>query len=143
MIPRLFIVDTNVVVAGLITTQPGSPTAQLLDAMLDGRLIYLLSADLLREYRAVVLHPKLSRAHGLNETEVDVFLTEITANALWRDPPVDDLHQAPDPRDGHLWALLACEPSAMLITGDRLLQENPRPGGSEISPARWASDFRA
>ena len=141
--PHMFIVNTNVLVAGLITTQADSPTAQLLDAMLDGRLIYLLSADLLREYRAVVLRPKLARIHGLNETEIDALLTDITANALWRDPPTDDLHQSPDPHDGHLWALLACEPSAVLVTGDRLLQENPRPGGLVISPARWASDFRA
>jgi predicted nucleic acid-binding protein len=110
--------------------------------MLDGRLIYLLSPDLLREYRAVVLRPKLARMHGLNETEIDALLTDITANALWRDPPADALHQAPDPQDGHLWALLAYEPSVLLITGDRLLQENPRPGGSVISPAQWASDFR-
>lgn len=143
MTPLMFIVDTNVLVAGLITTQAGSPTAQLLDAMLDGRLIYLLSPDLLREYRAVVLRPKLARMHGLKETEIDALLTEITANALWRDPPLDDLHQAPDPRDGHLWALLACEPSAVLVTGDRLLQENPRPGSSVISPGRWAGGFLA
>jgi putative PIN family toxin of toxin-antitoxin system len=141
--PRMFIVDTNVVVAGLITAQADSPTVQLLDAMLDGRLIYLLSADLLREYRTVMLRPKLARMHGLNETEIDALLTDITANALWRDPPADDLHQAPDPRDSHLWALLACDPSAVLVTGDLLLQENPRPGVSVISPAQWASDFRA
>lgn len=142
--PRMFIVDTNVVIAGLITSQVASPTAQLVDAMLDGRLIYLLSPDLLREYRAVVLRPKLARMHGLNETEIDTLLTDITANALWRDSPADDLHQAPDPQDRHLWALLACEPSAVLITGDRLLQENPRPGpgSSVISPARWAGGFR-
>ena len=40
--PRMVIVDTNVVVAGLLTSQIDSPTAQLLDAMLDGRLIFLL-----------------------------------------------------------------------------------------------------
>lgn len=141
--PRMFIVDTNVVVAGLITTQAGSPTAQLLDAMLVGRLIYLLSPDLLHEYRAVVLRPKLARTHGLAESEIDALLIDITANALWRDPPADALHQSPDPQDGHLWALLACEPSAVLVTGDRLLQKNTRLGSSVISPARWASDFRA
>ena len=141
--PRMFIVDTNVVVAGLITIQAGSPTPQILDAMLDGQLIYLLSPDLLREYRAVVLRPKLTHIHGLSETAIDALLTDITANALWRDPPADPLHQAPDPQDRHLWALLACEPSAVLVTGDRLLQENPRPGSSVISPARWAGGFLA
>ncbi len=43
MTPRLSIIDTNVLVAGLITSQPSSPTVQVLDAMLDGRLLYLLS----------------------------------------------------------------------------------------------------
>lgn len=60
---RLFIVDTNVLVAGLITSQPSSPTAQVLDAMLDGRLFYLLSPALLREYRQVLLRPQLMRLH--------------------------------------------------------------------------------
>jgi putative PIN family toxin of toxin-antitoxin system len=139
----MFIIDTNVVVAGLITTQVGRPTAQLLDVMLDGRLIYLLSPNLLREYRTVLLRPKLARMHGLHETEIDALLTDLTVNALWRDPPADVLHDAPDPQDGHLWALLACESSVVLVTGDRLLQKNPRPGSSVITPARWASDFRA
>jgi hypothetical protein len=44
---RVFIVDTNVVAAGLITKSSDSPTARILDAMLTGSLIYLLSADLL------------------------------------------------------------------------------------------------
>ncbi len=39
---RVFIVDTNVVAAGLITHRPDSPTARILDAMLTGGLIYLL-----------------------------------------------------------------------------------------------------
>ena len=69
--------------------------------LLDGRLIFLLSPDLLREYRVVMLRPKLARMHGLDETEVDALLTDITANALWRDPPADAMHQAPDPQDGH------------------------------------------
>ena len=33
--PRLVIVDTNVVVAGLLTSQKSSPTARLMDSMLD------------------------------------------------------------------------------------------------------------
>jgi hypothetical protein len=53
MTPRLSIIDTNVLVAGLITSQPSSSTVQVLDAMLDGRLLYLLSPALLGEYRHV------------------------------------------------------------------------------------------
>lgn len=135
--PSVFIVDTNVVVSALITSHANSSTATLLDAMLDGRLIYLLSPDLLGEYRAVLLRPRLGRAHGLTESEIDTLLTELTANCIWRDPPADAAHQAPDMQDAHLWALLACEPAAVLVTGDRLLLDNPRPLSSIISPVTW------
>jgi len=138
---RIFIIDTNVLVAGLITSDSNSPTCGVLDAMLGGSLLYLLSEELLREYRNVLLRPKISRLHGLNESEVDQLLTEITANAIWRDPPPDTNHNSPDPQDTHLWALLASEPTAILITGDQMLIEKPRPRSSVISPATWVKHF--
>lgn len=142
MTTRTFIVDTNVLVAGLITAEPNSPTARVLDAMLNGSLFYLLSAELLREYRNVLLRPRLFRLHGLNELEIEQLLTEITANAIWREPPPDTDQPSPDPQDAHLWSLLASEPAAVLITGDRLLIENPRPQSSIISPATWVEHFQ-
>lgn len=135
MIRRIFIIDTNVLVAGLITSDPTSPTVNILDTMLDGSLPFLLSPALLTEYRTVLLRPKLLRIHGLTESQIDTLLTEITANAIWREPPHDAAHSAPDSNDEHLWALLASEPSSVLVTGDRLLLENPRPGSSVVTPA--------
>ena len=137
----IFVVDTNVVVSGLISSEKVSPTAKILDDMLRGNLFYLLSAALLREYRDVLLRPKLMRLHGLNEREIEKVLTEITGNAIWREPPPDKKYISPDPQDAHLWALLASEPKAILVTGDRLLMENPRPQSSIISPATWAEFY--
>lgn len=137
--PQLFIIDTNVVVAGLITGQADSPTCSILDAMLDGRLLFLLSPDLLREYRTVLLRPRITRAHGLTETEIDTLLTEITANAIWREPPEDASHAAPDPKDAHLWALLAHASGSILVTGDQLLLEKPRPGSRVMMPSGCAA----
>ena len=139
---RIYIIDTNVVVAGLITAEPESPTCRVLDAMLDGSLLYLLSEDLLREYRNVLLRPRIFRRLGLSEHQIDQFLSEIAANAVWREAPSDKNHTAPDPRDTHLWALLASEPAAILITGDRLLIENPMPQRSIISPAALSFGLR-
>jgi putative PIN family toxin of toxin-antitoxin system len=133
MTPHLFIVDTNVLVAGLISNQSSSATVRVLDAMLDGRLLYLLSPALLREYRVVLLRPKLVRAHGITAGEIDQLLTELTANAVWREPSPDAMESAPDPGDDHVWALLASEPSSILVTGDRLLLQNPRSGSSVIT----------
>ena len=44
---RLVIVDTNVLVAGLLTANEESPTARVVDGMLNGELLFLLSPALL------------------------------------------------------------------------------------------------
>lgn len=142
-LPGIFVVDTNILVAGLISGRPDSPTTQIVDAMLDGRLIFLLSPELLQEYRLVLLRPKLLGLHGLNEEQIDHLLTEITANAIWRETPVAATEQAPDPGDEHLWKLLATEPAAALITGDRLLLEQPPSHSSVLSPASYIEFFSA
>jgi len=74
----LVVVDTNVVVAGLITQDPSSPTVRTLDAMLSGSLMFLMSPE-----------------------------------------------------------LLACEPNAVLVTGDRMLLKKPYPGRVLMQPAEF------
>lgn len=135
---ELIVVDTNVVVAGLITQDPGSPTVRTLDAMLSGSLMFLMSPELLAEYRGVLLRPRLMNLHGLPEADVDEVLSAITVNALWREPqPNEGGYRAPDEGDAHLWALLACEPKAVLVTGDRLLLRKPYPGRVLLQPAEF------
>ena len=134
-----FIVDTNVVVAGLITGNSGSPVAQVVDRMLNGRIAYLLSSALLNEYRAVLLRPKLQRLHGLGSAEVEELLVEWAANAIWREP--EETAAAPDRGDDHLWALLATYEGSILITGDGLLLDNPPPRSSVITSATWLREF--
>lgn len=137
----LVIVDTNVVIAGLLTGDPGSPPARILDQVLSGRLLFLLSPELLAEYRAVLLRPRIRALHRLSDEEVDSILTEITTNALWRTPPFSTDHTPPDPGDQHLWALLESEPTATLVTGDKLLLEHaPEPGKVQL-PTALMSDL--
>lgn len=139
MTPPVFVVDTNVVVAGLITAEIESPVAAILDAMLSGQLFYLMSPALLEEYRAVLLRPKIARRHGLAESEVDEVLVALAANAIWREP--SESANAPDRGDDHLWALLASHENSVLVTGDRLLQAKPPPGSRVVSPATWLEAF--
>jgi hypothetical protein len=40
------VIDTNVVVSGVLTENPASPTVRILDGMLAGRFRFLLSVDL-------------------------------------------------------------------------------------------------
>ena len=141
MIPPVFVVDTNVVVTGLITRSSISPVARVLDAMLSGTLIYLLSPTLLDEYRAVLLRPKLTRLHRLSEREVDLLLVELTSNAIWREP--ESSASAPDRGDNHLWALLDAYPGSVLMTGDRLLLDHPPERSSAIAPRTYVEHWLA
>ena len=135
---KVCIVDTNIVVAGLISADPGSPPAQILDAMLNGTLMYLISDELLDEYTAVLQRPRISKQHGLTDDEIDTVLTELVANAIWREPARNT--GAPDPGDDHLWALLSSQAESVLVTGDKLLLENS-PGTSSVISARHYVDL--
>ncbi len=104
--------------------------------MLTGDIVYFMSRDLLDEYASVVRRPGLVRLHRRTNEELDRLLAELVANAMWREPAAGS--DAPDPRDSHLWALLARCPQGCLVTGDRLLIENPPGGASVTSPRHFA-----
>ena len=138
MTPVVAIIDTNIVIAGLITGERGSPPAQILNAMLDGGVLYLMSVDLLNEYALVMRRPRLVRLHGLSDEEIDCLLSALVANAIWREPSTSS--KAPDSDDDHLWSLLASEAKCLLVTGDKLLIDNP-PRNSSVISARSFIDL--
>jgi putative PIN family toxin of toxin-antitoxin system len=129
----VIVVDTNVVVSALITNQPQSPTCLLLDGMLAGRFTFLLSVELLSEYRRVLLRPRIKNLHGLNEDEVDAILSEIVVNGIMRETP-EVSRSTLGKGDDHLWALVSVQPGAILVTGDKRLIENPPDSTTVLSP---------
>ena len=138
MMRKVCVVDTNIVISGLIGSSSGPP-ARLLRTMLEGGVPYLMSSDLLDEYSSVLRRPKIVRLHGRTNEEINRLLADLVANAMWRDPVAGT--GAPDARDNHLWALLASYPQGVLVTGDRLLVENPPSGASVLSPRRFVDTF--
>lgn len=134
MTPGPAVIDTNVVVSGVLTRLAVSPTARILDAMLNGDFRFLLSIELLAEYREVLLRPKIRRRHRLSDADVEAILTEIAADGIDLEPK-----RPPKERrrrgDEHLWELLAASPSAFLVTGDQRLIEEPV-GGARVMTAR-------
>jgi predicted nucleic acid-binding protein len=141
------LVDTNVIVSGLLAAADDSPTARILDAMAVGKLHFILSDELLAEYRAVLLRPAIATRHGLTETEVDAVLEGIVANASWREPAASqDAPQAVPPRpivpgDEHVLSLLEAEPRAVLVTGDRRLREAVTAQRPALTPAELAAQL--
>ncbi len=76
------VVDTNVVVAGLLTGNAASPVARILDGMLAATFPFVVSEALLAEYRTVLVRPALRKLHGLTVAEVEALLTDIAQDAI-------------------------------------------------------------
>jgi predicted nucleic acid-binding protein len=116
---RPVIVDTNVVVAGLLTGNSASPVARILDGMVAAAFPFVLSEALLAEYRSVLVRPALRKQHGLTVAEVESLLTELARHAIVMTPGSGA--PAPDPGDQLLWDLLAVRIDLLLVTGDQAL----------------------
>lgn len=135
-----FVIDTNVVVAGLLTRHADSPPARILDGMLRPSFQFVVSEPLFAEYRAVLSRPKLARLHGLTAAELDAVLTDLAQHAtILTVQPSSTSPRAPDAIDQFLWDLLAVRGDLVLVTGDKLLlQEGPFPH-RVLTPSGMAS----
>lgn len=137
--PPPVIVDTNVVVAGLLTARADSPVAQVLDGMLAAAFPFAISDALLAEYRKVLRRPALRKAHGLTLDELDILLLDLAQHGIVIAPmPAEP---APDPTDQHLWEMLAAREDLLLVTGEKKLQRDRAMTGRILTPAafveRW------
>lgn len=136
------IVDTNVVVAGLLAARPDSPVARVLDGMLDGAWPFVVSDVLLAEYREVLLRPKLRKRHGLGAEDIDMILLELARHAIILHPAPGN-PVAPDPGDQHLWDLLHARIDLLLVTGDLRLLAATDFASRILLPQAFAERFLA
>jgi uncharacterized protein len=138
MTAPLALVDTNVFVSGVITSADDAPTAVILDGMLSARFSFVLSRDLLTEYRAVLLRPKIRKVHGLSSDEVETILGEVAQNGRVRNvPPVSERQRSQE--DAHILRLLETEPHPALVTGDRRLRAKLPQTARSFSPMEFAA----
>jgi uncharacterized protein len=136
---RLAVVDTNVLVSGMMSLDEMSPPARIFDAMVDGKLRFLLSESLLAEYRRVLLRPHMTKRHGLTEEDVDRLLLEIVLNAVIRNPVVEIEAGTETHGDEHIVALLKTMPGSVLVTGDRRLAGMVAAWCEVATPAAFAA----
>ena len=129
------IVDTNVVVAGLLTAQAASPVARILDGMLTAAFPFVVSPALLAEYHAVLVRPALRKLHGLSVKQIETILTDLAQHAIVLEPEAGP--PAPDPGDQLLWDLLAERAELRLVTGDKLLLKDASMQGRVLTPAEF------
>lgn len=129
------IVDTNVVVAGLLTATEASPVARVLDGMLRAAFPFVVSEPLLAEYHAVLARPKVRKLHGLTNGEIEIILTTIAQHAIVIVPVLGP--RAPDRGDQLLWDLLATRADLLLVTGDKRLVGDVGMRGRVVAPAEF------
>jgi putative PIN family toxin of toxin-antitoxin system len=129
------VIDTNVVVAGLLTGNPDSPTVRILDGMCKGAFPFLLSTALLAEYREVLLRKKIRAFHGLGERDIEVLLIALATNAIVREPV--SRTGAPDKNDDHLRSLVQIQANCALVTGDHALVASPPPRSRVLPPRQF------
>jgi uncharacterized protein len=142
MTARLWLIDTNVVCAGLITRDAASPTALIVDAMLTCTMGHAVTLKLAGEYEAVLCRPKLQHLHGLGAGEIEQVVAALVRFAVMLEAPAAQASaqvSAPDAGDQFLWDALAANSRAVLITGDKRLWNAEPMQRRVMSPADWAA----
>ena len=67
------VIDTNVLVSSLLTKNPNSPTAKVVDAVASGDIIPLYSKSILEEYHDVLNRPKFPFTEKSTRRLIDMF----------------------------------------------------------------------
>jgi len=123
-----------------MTDQSESPPFQIVDEMLRGSFSFLLSLDLLAEYRKVLLRPKIKKRHGLSDEEIDTILTQMTTNGMMREPQ-DVPTKSPDPGNQHVWDLVGIHPNTVFVTGDQVLRKTASKHFAVLTPQEFVEQM--
>jgi putative PIN family toxin of toxin-antitoxin system len=109
------VIDPGVLISGLIA--PGCPPRALLRLWKEGAFSIVVSAALLDELLAALLHPKLRRY--VTEKEAARFVETIRHAAIPVDDPPGVEALSRDPEDDYLIALARASDAHALVSGDR------------------------
>jgi len=133
---RHWVIDTNVVVSGLLS--PNGPPAQVLDAVLDGRVKLVYDARILAEYRDVLARPRLKVRPAMAREFLNALQTQLLI------APVRASRRGPDPDDIKFIEAALATVDRTIVTGD--LADYPAEtshGVRILSPAQAVAELRA
>lgn len=107
------VIDTNVLVSGMISNNPSSPTVGVLKCVDNKTIVPLFCDEILHEYD-IVLHRK---KFNLPEDEINAVLDEIVALGL-SSSRITSNEQFPDPKDVVFYEIALSKENSYLITGN-------------------------
>lgn len=134
------ILDTNVLFSSLRNT-PQSQPAMVMRSLLEDRHSPLLSEELLEEYRRVLSRTRAIAWHGWSQGAISELVAAL--QLIGRVVPLGVGPACPDPRDQHLWDLVATEPACILVTGERALLQSDHFPGRVLSPRQFVEQYLA
>lgn len=113
--PRL-VVDTNIIVSGLITT--GTPPAKVLDAVHKKKINLLISDEVVSEYLRVLEYPHIRKYKKITDETIS-HLTALFINETERVEILTPITASPDPDDDKFLSLAVEGQADFIITGDK------------------------
>ena len=133
--PRL-VVDTNIIVSGLITS--GTPPAKILDAVHNKKITLLISDEVLSEYLRVLEYPHIRKYKKITDETIS-HLTALFINETERVEILTHITKSPDPDDDKFLSLAVKGQADFIITGDKAdLLSHKEISGIKIITAREA-----
>ena len=108
------VIDTNVLVSGLWTHDQNAPTKRILDALLVGDFVCLLSDEILTEYIDVLNRDKFN----FNKEDVSRLIEHIERFGK-KITPERSGDSFPDPDDRIFYEVTLSVPDARLVTGNQ------------------------
>lgn len=107
------VIDTNVLVSALLTHNPQSATAKVLDYLAKGDIVNIYNDDILMEYREVLNRTKFH----FPESKIKSLLTLITKYGIHSDRiPFDG--DMPDEKDRPFYEVSLSIEDSFLVTGN-------------------------
>ena len=104
--------DTNVIVSALLTSHPDSPTATLLNMVLDGTIIPLYNEEIISEYCEVLARPKFGFSSQQISSVVAAIRLGINAERVCSG------FEFPDPDDAVFYEVALSIEESFLVTGN-------------------------
>lgn len=111
------VVDTNVLISGLISQQ--SPPCFIIDAWLDGRFVLITSLYQVEELHHVLSYPRIARRIHLEEGELELLLAAILSEAELVPGRVQLSGVTRDPKDDLIVSSAKEGEADFIVSGDQ------------------------
>ena len=107
------VVDTNVIVSGMITSNSASPTAKVLDCLSEKHITPLYCEEILKEYESVLGREKFK----LPKERVEKFLKMMKSDGIASNRvPTNEVFT--DPKDVVFYEVALSKEDSFLVTGN-------------------------